>query len=261
MREVKRKAKVGEYIKLTTDLYSFDKVGDILKVCDVSKYDAAAVHSKDYPRPTSATSDNMWPYHESYYVVLEGYKPPKKTKHNTVKSLWRFKGERSSELFREDHVYKLFEDDTFEDDSDERWNGTPSCLEADFECVATFENTIKEEKSMFDMTKLCVGDVVITRGGVIYVYMANDGFYPRFKNLKQKSQELCSNYSEDMTNNNSHDWDIMEVYRAKESYVAAWEFQGSKALFKQMYKRTEPKKMTVSEVSKLLGYEVEVIEG
>ena len=77
MREVKRAAKVGEYIKLTGNSYSFNKVGDILKVSEVenSSVGLARVLVEDHPHyPSSSRQSGTWSYLMDEYVVLEGYK-------------------------------------------------------------------------------------------------------------------------------------------------------------------------------------------
>ena len=74
VREVKRQAKAGEYIKLTKKMYSFDKVGLILRA---DKADACTlVLQKNHPTcPFDKDPDFEWAYKESGYVVLEGYQP------------------------------------------------------------------------------------------------------------------------------------------------------------------------------------------
>lgn len=70
VREVKRKAKVGEYIKIVDarPLFNAYKNGDVFKV--VSVYKSGVVIKKDQEPPTGA-------WHREY-VVLENYKPEEK---------------------------------------------------------------------------------------------------------------------------------------------------------------------------------------
>lgn len=77
VREVKRQAKVGEYIKLTEKWYSFNEIGDVLKVESVFNCQLACVFGKNHPRNTNK-SERKWPYRPGQYVVLENYEPPKK---------------------------------------------------------------------------------------------------------------------------------------------------------------------------------------
>lgn len=74
VREVKRQAKAGEYIKLTEKSYSFDKVGLILRVDKVNG--CAVVLQKNHPTSNSNSHPEFpWAYPKYGYVVLEGYKP------------------------------------------------------------------------------------------------------------------------------------------------------------------------------------------
>lgn len=80
VKEVKRQARTGEYIKLVSTMYSFDKVGDILKATDPIGYGACHVLEKDRPTPSGSSDDDKffpWCYPNEYYVVLEGYEPHK----------------------------------------------------------------------------------------------------------------------------------------------------------------------------------------
>lgn len=68
-KEVKRRANVGDYIKLTNTIFSFDEKGDILKIDGLvgcCPYVLGKNHIKD-------TGDNgeKWVYFEEEYVVLE----------------------------------------------------------------------------------------------------------------------------------------------------------------------------------------------
>lgn len=76
VREVKRQAKGGEYIKLTKKSYSFDKVGLILRVDKVNG--CAVVLQKNHPTSNPKLHNNLkfpWAYTDDAYVVLEGYQP------------------------------------------------------------------------------------------------------------------------------------------------------------------------------------------
>lgn len=68
-KEVKRRANVGDYIKLTNSIFSFDEKGDILKI-DGLKEDLFYVLGKNHLRDTKFPNHN-WTYVEEDYVVLE----------------------------------------------------------------------------------------------------------------------------------------------------------------------------------------------
>ena len=82
IKPVKRPAKAGEYIMIVSDnVFTHNMIGDVLKV---NRYNGscAEVLPKDHPKErnvrSSAKSDGHWNYCNNEYVVLEGYKPPKK---------------------------------------------------------------------------------------------------------------------------------------------------------------------------------------
>lgn len=72
MREVNRRAKVGEYIKLIDTQYTFDEVGDILKI-DCTNGTLPCVLGKNHKRKTGDNNEK-WSYPDYVYVVLEDYK-------------------------------------------------------------------------------------------------------------------------------------------------------------------------------------------
>lgn len=73
------KVKAGDYIKLTTQTYAFNQIGDILKVDEVIENGTVSVLSKDHPR---TTFDGNWYYLKSGYEILKDYTPkaPKRNK-------------------------------------------------------------------------------------------------------------------------------------------------------------------------------------
>lgn len=76
LKAVKRPAKAGEYIMLTYSSYSFDRLGDVLRV-DYIVETCAQVKEKHLLRSNEHHGpDYMWNYLASHYVVLEGYIPP-----------------------------------------------------------------------------------------------------------------------------------------------------------------------------------------
>lgn len=78
VKEVKRPAKVGEYIKLIEPEFSFNKKGDILLVTSIATSGNPNVLEKDHPQKVrKAPVDKGWCYDTSCFVVLEGYKPNK----------------------------------------------------------------------------------------------------------------------------------------------------------------------------------------
>lgn len=73
--EVKRVAKVGEYIKLIKPRYTFDKIGMILPI-DAKDGNFVQTRGIHYPCDTYTNAPNAnWGHIPEEYVVLEGYKP------------------------------------------------------------------------------------------------------------------------------------------------------------------------------------------
>jgi hypothetical protein len=70
---VKRPVKVGDYIRLINTPYSFDKIGDILKVDHVDC--CAVVYQKNHPKKSEMvippSSNFRWNYRNSMYEVVE----------------------------------------------------------------------------------------------------------------------------------------------------------------------------------------------
>lgn len=78
VREVKRKAKVGEYVKLTRPFFpTFMKTGDVVRVSSTPWDDNwALVRERDLARPSGKHTDPDYQWNiGDDYVVLEGYKP------------------------------------------------------------------------------------------------------------------------------------------------------------------------------------------
>lgn len=75
VKEVHRVAKAGEYIKLTNAPFSFNEIGDIMKV-DGTDNNIAYIFAKNHKRDTgNIIGNNVWYYNKNSYVVLENYKP------------------------------------------------------------------------------------------------------------------------------------------------------------------------------------------
>ncbi len=75
---VKRPVKVGDYIRLTKKSFSFDTVGDILKVDVVKVTGLATVYEKNHPNKPKNNSNFPWNYDSYEYEVVE--KVTKETK-------------------------------------------------------------------------------------------------------------------------------------------------------------------------------------
>lgn len=110
VKGVIRPAKPGEYIKLIETKYSFDKIGDILKVSRVSPA-FAKVLNKDLPNKQVGYHDEFeFFYNPDCYVVLENYVPKEKkknlssiTKDEFIKKSAEIISKLADKLFGEDN--------------------------------------------------------------------------------------------------------------------------------------------------------------
>ena len=90
--------------------------------------------------------------------------------------------------------------------------------------------------------------LVKTRNGNEYMVTGCGGTVG-IRNGKFTSEHLYfADYNDDLTDKNKKEWDIVEVY--KPHYSKAWEREEEPA----------PKKMTVSEICKELGYDIEIVK-
>lgn len=69
-RVVNRPAKKGDYIRLVKSIFTFDRIGDILKVFKVEN-GITKVKAVDHPRDTNERDDFLWNYLDSQYEVVE----------------------------------------------------------------------------------------------------------------------------------------------------------------------------------------------
>ena len=78
VKEVKRPAKAGEYIRLIKPVFTFNQAGDILKVDYAYRNGGVSVKVEDHPRDAGKpawTDSNLYYYGYDRYVVLENYRP------------------------------------------------------------------------------------------------------------------------------------------------------------------------------------------
>lgn len=110
VKEVKRVAKVGEYIKLTETLFTFDEVGDILKVKEVHS-DKIVVNGMDHSGLNTRnievykTEDRNYWNDDCEYVVLEGYVPENADNHAEYKENDKAKVGDYIELLEESYSF------------------------------------------------------------------------------------------------------------------------------------------------------------
>jgi hypothetical protein len=103
---------------------------------------------------------------------------------------------------------------------------------------------------------LKTGMLVKTMNNRFYLILVIDG-EPLFANVNGGS--YASGYREDLTNENDSDYDVRLIYSRsgftlddlKSTYVASRDI---------LWKREEPKEMTIEEIQQSLGYKIKVVE-
>jgi hypothetical protein len=109
------------------------------------------------------------------------------------------------------------------------------------------------EENMLKLKQFTKADLkerwlVKTRNGNEYM-VTGCGETVGIRNGKFTSEYLFfADYNDDLTDKNKKEWDIVEVY--KPHYSKAWEREEEPA----------PKKMTVAEICKELGYDIEIVK-
>lgn len=70
-RVVNRPAKVGDYVRIIREIFSFNEIGDILKVAKIHNGTGIIVKACDHPRDTDAHDNYEWCYLAEHYEVIE----------------------------------------------------------------------------------------------------------------------------------------------------------------------------------------------
>lgn len=117
------------------------------------------------------------------------------------------------------------------------------------------------------LSELKTGMRIVTRNKEEYIVLKN------VKNPYKETEDMYillnkigwlseSNYNEDMTTRSGNkDFDIMEVYAQNSGiYIDANVIRDKIEELNLIWKRKDIKKMTVSEICKKLGYEVEIVK-
>lgn len=246
MREVKRQAKVGEYIKLVNPQYTFDKVGDILKVDYVDK-SLACVLGKNHQRETFFPEER-WTYPKYVYVVLEDYKEKKDMEFNKdnlkvgdkvlLKNEsgygWNQEGKMDKYKGKVVTVSKLH-DSNFEIEEDDMQNFT--------KWKFSYED-IERKVTNFTRDDLEFGDILTLRNEERYVY-ASEHIYGEDEYYCFDCDEIGYYHTEKLKHKDDSDYDVVKVERAGQV----------------VYEREEEvKEMTLSQVCEQLGYDVKIVK-
>ena len=70
---------------------------------------------------------------------------------------------------------------------------------------------------------------------------------------------IGANYTKNLQNERDYNCDIMEVW-SYDGEISGATFKFNKYLYKKVWQRTEPKELTMEELTKELGYEVKIVE-
>lgn len=111
------------------------------------------------------------------------------------------------------------------------------------------------------------GDIVQLRNGSFYIYM--DGNIDSFVGLSSDCERMSvDQYADNLSIDQFHDFDVMHVYRHEGCLMGSFlrgivrDPASCTILCDHIFERKpDPKKMTVSEISEALGYDIEIIKG
>ena len=125
--------------------------------------------------------------------------------------------------------------------------------------IVNYKDLVFDIKS--DIPKLCNGMVVETRGKeLLFVTESYEGKI--FLMGTDRYDEICY-YNNNLINTEDEELDIITIYKPLKGFEQR-SLNGfidkSKRGLELIWKRKEPKKMTLAEISEALGYEVEVID-
>ena len=111
-------------------------------------------------------------------------------------------------------------------------------------------------KKEFSKLDFMVGQVIKVRSGIIYMVMCNK--FGKMCFARNGGFMELDSYNH-LFNNKSgkREWDIIEVYDRPS--LCCFTTEVSTENRELLWKREEAKKMTVSEIEKILGYKVEVV--
>lgn len=249
MREVKRQAKVGEYIKLVNPQYNFDKAGDILKVDYVSG-SLVCVLGKNHKRDTDDDKCG-WSYPKYTYVVLEDYKGEKSmefnkdnlkvgdkvllinergTEWNPEGKMDKYKGKIVTISKLKDSCFEIKENDPKKDGFFSKWN--------------FYYKDIERKVTNFTRDDLEFGDILTLRNEERYVH-ASEHIYGEDEDYHLDCDEISYYHTEKLKHEDDSDYDVVKVERVGQV----------------VYEREEElKEMTLSQVCEQLGYDVKIVK-
>ena len=127
--------------------------------------------------------------------------------------------------------------------------------------------SLTKDDLLFRKSNLKSGHLIRTRDEFLYIFMKNEfGGEDYMLNQKTKGHMELTDYNEDLTFSRNSELDIIEVYEPLDTYalklVAERALDTSNEIedkyFKLVYKREEPKEMTLKEIEKQLGYKIKL---
>lgn len=251
-KEVKRKANVGDYIKLTNAIFSFDEKGDILKI-DGSEGCCPYVLGKNHIKDTGDNGEK-WSYVEEDYVVLE----------KEEKEMRKFKvGDIVSATVKGTNLKgKIVEVDSgcvnnmilvkFENwHNGHNGNGFSKKRYEGNSYWYLFGSDLKLEKEGEDIMKksdLKNGAIVEVRCGFQYILIDN-----KLINIKSRGFLNFDNYNENLLDYDDRDFDIIKVCQEENIIDAFCEHIIRENDNYWTWERQEEVVMTISEIEEKLG--------
>lgn len=252
MREVKRKANIGEKIKIVDALFSFGnyKDGDVLTVSRIlgsGECDEGCVCVKEFEQPFILTRE---------YVVLEG--------ENEMRFKVGDKARVKEGLLAKNNYGGLYFTPSMEELCGceveitlVKDNGNYAVKESDY-----FFNDAMLEPAPFTLSDLKPCMVVKLRDGQLFLVSQLESGLGLVKEREGKSLYF-GDFNDDLTFKDSNRCDITEVYGYRKDYFIC-SLDLSSFNRELLWKREEPKpkrKMTIDEICKELGEEIEIVKG
>ena len=130
----------------------------------------------------------------------------------------------------------------------------------DYAEIVNYKDLVFDANS--DIPELCNGMIVETREGILYVvatsYKGNKFF------MGANEWDSLNNYNNNLKNSYDKLLDIIAIYKPvcalTNGFPISFLVDKTKDWIEPIWKRDEQKKMTLTEISETLGYDVEVID-
>lgn len=251
LREVKRKAKIGEKIKIVDAFFPLGsyKNGDVLTVLRVlggEENDEHRVCVEEFEQPFILTSE---------YVVLEVEKETRFKVGDKARGTAAGNYAVTDEEMTKATVMEIFGDDLMRIRIDEHTDTSEIGCE-----YMVFGEYFKPAPFTLSDLKPCM--VVKIRDGQLFLVSQLESGLGLVKEREGKSLYF-GDFNDDLTFKPNSNLDIIEVYGYRKDYLIS-SLELSSVKRELLWKREEPKpkrKMTIDEICKELGEDIEIVKG